>query len=130
MSLRSTILRHSLPLLPTYSFSRQTLQNALTHLPANHPDHRDQAEIPLSVIDTLFGDSEVSAGKALVEAWETRGRQGMSQDLRRGSQDGARKEDDVASLLARRLAYSSTIHEHLVEVSLVIASRQVSQTGD
>jgi hypothetical protein len=102
MSLRSTILTHSLPLLPTYSFTRQTLTHALSSLPPDHASYRPE---PLSdsVVDTLFGPGP-SAGKALVEAWEDEGLSRMD------------KGKGVGDMLERRLSYSAEVGEHLVEV--------------
>ncbi|GFZ50649.1 hypothetical protein JCM24511_08407, partial [Saitozyma sp. JCM 24511] len=108
MSLRSTILTHSLPLLPTYSFTRQTLTHALSSLPSDHPSYRPEP-LSESVVDTLFGPGP-SAGKALVEAWEHEGLSRM--DKGKGVQD----------MLERRLSYSAEVGEHLVEAYALLSS--------
>lgn len=107
MSLRSTILRHSLPLLPIHSFTRQTLSLALNSLPPSHPDYRPDPT-PEGMIDTLFGEGIKAPGQTLVEAWEAEGRKSMEEkDVK----------DGVGSTLRGRLRYSAEVGEHLVEVS-------------
>lgn len=107
MSLRTKILSHSLPLLPTHSFTRQTLSLALSRLPSGHPDH--QAEpISETVLDTIFGDGN-AASKALVQRWEE---EGVNTMLAESSSTGRIMEARLKS----RLTYSAEVGEHLVEV--------------
>ncbi|ORY31922.1 hypothetical protein BCR39DRAFT_479444 [Naematelia encephala] len=107
MSLRATILSHSLPHLPTHSFTRSTLVHALTALPPSHPDYREP-QVVENAIDTIFGPGNVGAAKALVEAWEDAGRDDMT-----GKQGGLKE------ILQRRLEWSAAVGEHLVEVSCI-----------
>ena len=101
-SLRSIILHHSLPLLPSRSFTRQTLAIALSCLPPSHPDHRS-TPLSDSIIDTIFGNGPTAPGHALVDAWQEVGVGGM---------EGA----SVRERLKSRLGYSAGVGEHLVEV--------------
>lgn len=71
MSLRSTILTHALPHIPSTSFTRQALTASLSRLPSTHPDHRP-GDISDTVLDTLYG-SERGAEKALVRRWAEEG---------------------------------------------------------
>lgn len=108
MSIRAKILTHSLPLLPTQSFTRQTLSLALSRLPSDHPDH--QAEpVSETVLDTVFGDGN-AASKALVQRWEEEGVDSM---LAESSSTGRILEARLKS----RLTHSAEVGEHLVEVS-------------
>ena len=100
-TLRTTILRHALPLVPTHSFTRQALVNALPSLPPSHPDHRDA--LPESVIDTLFDAGSSAPAQALVSAWEEEGLTSL-------------QGQHVRDRLRHRLSYSSQVGEHLVEV--------------
>lgn len=100
MSLRNTILKHSLPLIPRHSFTRQTLSLSLPSLPSDHPDHKP--EINDTIIDTLFGQG-IAAPKALVGAWQENGLENM---------EGEAVEDRLKS----RLRYSAEVGAHLVEV--------------
>ena len=108
MSLRPTILRHSLPLLPHHSFTRHTLALALSSLPPSHPAHRAQP-VPHHAIDTLFGTGNVDPGQALVRAWDAEGRKHM-----------VGEEGGVIEALGERLRWSAEVGEHLVEVSVVL----------
>ena len=122
MSLRVSVLQQALPLLPQHSFTRQTLSLALSSLRPDltHPSEslgRDaqfpQAEVVThyrveNVIDTLFGTGSIAPGKALVEAWQEAGLKDMEE---------AGPSSKLSDRLGRRLRYSSTVGEHLVEVS-------------
>lgn len=110
MSLRAKILTHSLPLLPTHSFTRQTLALALSRLPSDHPDHRVEP-IPDSVLDTLFGDGR-AAPKALVQRWEEEGIEPMEAES--GSKPSIA---GLESRLRSRLTYSAGLGHYLPEVS-------------
>lgn len=111
MSLRAKILTHSLPLLPTHSFTRQTLSLALSRLSADHPDYISEVT-PDSTLDTLFGDG--SAGpKALVRRWEEEGLEKMSAEPEASGSGGSKPLD---RRLRARLSFSADVGEHLVEV--------------
>ena len=119
MSLRTKILHHSLPLLPTHSFTRHTLALALTSLPSSHPDHRADLTAD-TIIDTLFGEGVSAPGKALVEAWEKEGIERMIAD------DGLR---GLSGILGDRLRWSASVGEHLVEVGFFGLQSSSSTTG-
>ena len=70
MSLRTKILQHALPHVPEQSFTLRPLLDALSSLPAAHPD-RNETVTP-EVLDVLFG-SELNARRELVQAWEEEG---------------------------------------------------------
>ena len=117
MSLRTKILHHSLHLLPTHSFTRQTLSLALSALPSSHPDHRADPTTD-AIIDTLFGAGVSAPGKALVEAWENEGIERMVVD------EGPR---GLGAILGDRLSWSADVGDHLVEVGcLVLQTRDES----
>ena len=123
MSLRSFILQQALPLLPRHSFTRQTLSLALASLRPELTDssgstgqvasssHNDDSRTHYrveNVIDTLFGTGSIAPAKALVEAWHDVGLENMVE---------AGPSSKLSDRLSRRLRYSSTVGEHLVEVS-------------
>ncbi|CAD6584761.1 MAG: hypothetical protein TREMPRED_003953 [Tremellales sp. Tagirdzhanova-0007] len=112
MSLRTKILHHSLHLLPTHSFTRQTLSLALSALPSSHPDHRADPTTD-AIIDTLFGAGVSAPGKALVEAWENEGIERMVVD------EGPR---GLGAILGDRLSWSADVGDHLVEAYALLAS--------
>jgi hypothetical protein len=116
MSLRSTILKHSIPLLPTHSFTRHTLSISLSSLPASHPDHRS-APVDPGVIDTVFGEGTTTPCRALVTAWEEAGLTSMSDDAGSGIEGTGTSKERVKIRLRQRLRYSARLGEHLVEVS-------------
>ncbi|WVQ93999.1 hypothetical protein IAU59_001077 [Kwoniella sp. CBS 9459] len=103
MALRSQILSHTLPLLPTHSFTRSALVTSLRSLKPeiNNAD---------AVIDTVFGSGSVGPVKSLVEFWEEQGRSEMEMESSLG--EGNVELEDV---LARRLEWSAAVGEHLVE---------------
>jgi hypothetical protein len=76
MALRSKILTHALPLIPTHSFTPSTLTYSLSSLSKSHPDYQD-GPVSDSIIDTLFG-GDVGAKKALLQAWEQDGLRSMT----------------------------------------------------
>jgi hypothetical protein len=131
MSLKAKILRHALPHIPEQSFTLQPLLHSLSSLPVTHPDY-SKSDVTPSVLDVVFG-SEVNARRELVGAWEEEGLREMlpttvASDRERsnstgpvapaaGPRPGPGKEiQALATILARRLEYSSRIGEHLVEV--------------
>nr|XP_019048452.1 hypothetical protein I302_02224 [Kwoniella bestiolae CBS 10118]OCF27382.1 hypothetical protein I302_02224 [Kwoniella bestiolae CBS 10118] len=99
MALRSQILTSSLPLLPTHSFTRPTLIQALRTIKPELPN-------PESVVDTLFGPGSVGASKALVERWEEEGLKAMS-----GPGEG--KKENLGEVLRRRIEYSARAYANL-----------------
>lgn len=101
-SLRSTILHHAIPLIPTHSFTRRTLLQSLPSLKPDHPDYRSVLED--SVVDTIFGNGQ-APGKALTAAWEEEGLKAM-------------QGENTRERLKSRLGHSAVVGEHLVEVSL------------
>ncbi|KAI9635983.1 uncharacterized protein MKK02DRAFT_44682 [Dioszegia hungarica] len=115
MSLRAKILTHSLPLLPTHSFTRQTLALALSRLPSDHPDHRVEP-IPDSVLDTLFGDGR-AAPKALVQRWEEEGIEPMEAES--GSKPSIA---GLESRLRSRLTYSAGLGHYLPEAYSILSA--------
>lgn len=114
MSLRSTILHHALPLLPTHSFARQTLLTALSSTRNAPPSPHSQE----NVIDTLFGGT-VAPARALVDAWAEEGLKVMKPS------DGA-GPSSLREVLGRRLEYSAGVGEHLVEVRVYLNSLPTS----
>ena len=116
MSLRSKILQHALPRLPTHSFTRHNLSLALTSLPPSHPDYRPDPT-PEGMIDTLFGEGLLAPGQALTEAWEKEGRDGMQR---------ADVQEGVSGILRGRLRWSAAVGENLVQVCPGIPSHPTS----
>ena len=100
-SLRSTILQHAIPLIPTHSFTRQALLRSLPSLKQDHPDYRPALEE--SVVDTIFGSGQAPA-QSLTAAWEEDGLASM-------------QGKDARQRLKSRLSHSAVVGEHLVEVS-------------
>ncbi|KAK1926254.1 hypothetical protein DB88DRAFT_544500 [Papiliotrema laurentii] len=107
MALRTSILKHALPLVPQHSFTRHTLLLALPSLDPAHPDY--QPDVSESVIDTLFGNGNTAPARALVDAWVGEGLHAVQ---------GA----NTRERLKNRLRYSSLVGEHLVEAYAVLAS--------
>jgi ubiquinone biosynthesis protein COQ9 len=106
---RTQILRNALPLIPTKSFTRQTLLTSLSSLPpssstapsSTHTDHD-------AILDTIFGAGPSAPAKALLEAWEQEGATQMQ------------KLGEIEERLEERLAYSAEVGEHLGEVSSIL----------
>lgn len=146
MALRSKILTHALPLIPTHSFTPLALTQSLSSLPTSHQDYRPD-NIPDAVIDTLFG-GDVGAKKALVQAWEKDGLSSMtrntlvhdhssgsgtragtnavaSSSTNPGPPTGGITETErlrLREMLFSRLEYSSRVGEHLVEAYASLTS--------
>lgn len=128
MSLRTKLLTHALPLIPTHSFTPLALTHALSALPTSHPDHQAES-LSDTVLDTLFG-SDVAAKKALVGAWEEEGLREMRSFEIDGAPGGAGPSTTqrgggqvmLREMMGRRLEYSARVGEHLVEVSGVHSS--------
>jgi hypothetical protein len=113
MALRSAILKAAIPLVPEAGFTRAALSAGLASLPSSSSKVSDDAGRD-AVIDTLFGGAAASdAPRALVQAWEEEGRAAMH---------GVGKGDALERLvtvLGRRLEWSASVGEHLLDVSLV-----------
>ncbi|WWC57852.1 uncharacterized protein I303_100387 [Kwoniella dejecticola CBS 10117] len=100
MALRQQILSSALPLLPTHSFTRSTLSQALRSL-------KPQVSNSDGVIDTIFGNGSVAPSRALVDAWQEEGLRAMS--------SSKETKEDLGDVLKRRITYSAGVGEHLVE---------------
>ncbi|ORX33559.1 hypothetical protein BD324DRAFT_639285 [Kockovaella imperatae] len=127
MSLKTTILQYALPLLPKYSFTRDTLSLALQQirsveqpLAPSRAVSRDFAHTSQldsigreNIIDTLFGTGTTSPAKALVESWQVEGLKSV---------DSGHDRASLTERLERRLEYSSGVGEHLVEAYALLSA--------
>lgn len=134
MSLRASILKAAIPHIPEAGFTRAALNAGLASLPSSSSSSPASSSSSSStassassssptsqlddagreaVIDTLFGGSSASdAPRTLVEAWEDAGRKDMHSAPTTG---GA--SDRLMAVLGRRLEWSASVGEHLVDVS-------------
>ena len=106
------MLRHAVPLIPTYGFSRQTLALAALHLPRPHAE-------PLSegAITALFGAGD-EARKNLAWAWLEEGRRRM-RGLEDATENTQRMEIPIEVSLRRRLQWNEPVLDKLPEVCRV-----------
>jgi hypothetical protein len=136
-TLRQTILRNAIPVVPQQSFTRSALLSSIRQLPLATPSPSvSPVQTPEALIESLFGKG-VEPEKSLVKEWEAQGLQSMKDGFTGQSVEGsdgvvavttgrakgkAQKEVDFPALktaLGRRIMWSSeTAGEHLVQVRL------------
>lgn len=134
-TLRHTVLRNAIPLVPQHSFTRAALLSSIRQLPvATASADSSPLQTPEALLESLFGKG-VEPEKSLVREWEAQGLQSMKDAFPGRSVEGsdgvvavttgrakgkAQKEVDFPALksaLGRRILWSSeTAKEHLVQV--------------
>ncbi|BEI83733.1 hypothetical protein CcaverHIS002_0403370 [Cutaneotrichosporon cavernicola] len=116
MSLRSAILKATIPLIPEAGFSRAALSAGLASLPASSSKVQDDAGRE-AVIDTLFsGNAASDAPRALVQAWEDEGRAIMHNGVKGDALER------LVTVLGRRLEWSASVGEHLLDAHALLVA--------